>query len=498
MVDKRERSADSGDSGEPGIPKYSFLLLLTFFGVVYAGTLGSYGMFMWDEAEYASIARSVLNGDGFSIEGRPNGYRLPVVPLSSAVVQGLIDGHSDVVAKLPILAFALLALFVVYCPVALVHGRLSGLFAAGFLGMFPSFWTSTAQLMTEIPYLAFHAGAVAFFCLGLLREQRWLYLSWICLGLAMLTRHNALLFGPTAALLTALALVLDRRRVQSAILSRHFLLAPLAALVIVLPWFIRQQVVIGDALAGIRYAASQIPNYKAGVMPWHFYFTGLPDMVSWPLLLGAVVGAGYALRRRDGLGLSCLVAVLVIVGWMTQYEYKALRLATAILPLLAVVAGIAAGRVIAPFLRQRLGATPALMVAGHAVILVFGLNLYHSHQVLTRSVANGFPAFTKAMSWIRQSTRKSEVLMGPNVAQMGWYSDRRCLDLPGDRGTLAKRLRQTDWVVLVNFERGQPKIAEDLARLVTGDDVANGDVKIFESGQFKTILIRADTIHDRL
>jgi hypothetical protein len=37
------------------IRRSAILLLLVFFGAVYATTLNSYGMFMWDEAEYALL-----------------------------------------------------------------------------------------------------------------------------------------------------------------------------------------------------------------------------------------------------------------------------------------------------------------------------------------------------------------------------------------------------------------------------------------------------------
>ena len=251
-------------------------------------------------------------------------------------------------------------------------------------------------------------------------------------------------------------------------------------------------------LAGIWYASRQIPNYKVAVLPWHYYLGALPGMVSWPLFLGVVVGIGYALRRRDGLGLSCLLAAAVIVGWMTQYEYKELRLITAILPLFAVLAGIAAGKVILPFLRRRWGARISVAAVGLAVALAFVLNLQQARGVLRATVALGYPAFTEAMTYIRSNTPEDEIVMGSNVAQMAWYSDRPCLRLPGKRDKLIERLHLADWVVLVDFERSQPAIAGELAGVVTNEDLASGAVRIYDSGQFKTILMRAEAFRGRL
>jgi len=63
-----------------------------FFGFVYLGTIDSYGMFMWDEAEYACLARSISRGQGFSISGKPDPLRPPILPLTGAAVISLSAG----------------------------------------------------------------------------------------------------------------------------------------------------------------------------------------------------------------------------------------------------------------------------------------------------------------------------------------------------------------------------------------------------------------------
>jgi 4-amino-4-deoxy-L-arabinose transferase-like glycosyltransferase len=186
----------------------AILLLLLFFGALYSTTLTAYGMFVWDEAEYASLGRSVLRGEGFAINGKPNSFRLPLLPLSAAASMLLLNSTSDVIVRLPSLFFSLLALFVVYWCVKTQFDRTTGVVAAALLGLFPYFWRSTPFLLTEIPFLAFFTGAVLFFSFGLYRARHFFYWSWLCFGLALSTRYNAVLLAPIIIAFLVLALVL--------------------------------------------------------------------------------------------------------------------------------------------------------------------------------------------------------------------------------------------------------------------------------------------------
>ena len=147
-------------------------------------------MFQWDEAEYATLGRSLLRGDGFSIAGTPNYYRLPVVPAAAAMALALSGGERDAVVLRVTLAFACIALLLVYGFAAAEYGRLTGLAAAALLGMQPAFWESTPFLLTEIPFLAFFGAALFSFHRGLARDPRWLMASAAFAAVALHTRYT--------------------------------------------------------------------------------------------------------------------------------------------------------------------------------------------------------------------------------------------------------------------------------------------------------------------
>src|SRR5258707_8106016 len=99
----------------PAIRAWPIVALLAFFGILYSLTLNSYGMFLWDESEYASIGRSVLRGQGYAISGQLNALRPPILPLAGAAGMWLFgEQFDDVVLRVVSCGFALLALLCAY------------------------------------------------------------------------------------------------------------------------------------------------------------------------------------------------------------------------------------------------------------------------------------------------------------------------------------------------------------------------------------------------
>ena len=470
------------------------IALLSFFGIVYARTLNSGGMFRWDEAEYASIGRSVLRGDGFAISGKPNPLRPPVLPLAGAASMRLAGSTADEVVKRPTLGFSLLALLVVYACAATVYGWETGLAAASLLGVSPGFWISTPLFMTEIPFMACFCGAIVAFHLGLYRDSRFFVLAWACWGLAFLTRYTAVVFAPITVVLIALSLLDGDVRVRQRLFSRAFLLAPIAALILVVPWLVRQQLTFGDALVGMKQASMQLQLFLPDqAMPWYFYPVRLLPMLSPGVAVLAIAGTAWALSQRDRLAIHCLATVALIIAWFSFYRFKEDRQITAVLPLLAIVAGTGLVKFFAP--ARETSRSWALRIV--ALALVFGLNFRATRPALEYRVALGYPGFLRAMHWLSAHAPTDAAVLAANYPQVFWYADRRALDFPDEAG-LRDALRQTEWVVLTNFERGQKAYATALTRLVTTEDTRRGDAAIFRDALFETIVVRSSVLLTRL
>jgi 4-amino-4-deoxy-L-arabinose transferase-like glycosyltransferase len=324
------------------IRAWPIVALLAFFGILYSLTLNSYGMFLWDESEYASIGRSVLRGQGYAISGKLNALRPPILPLAGAASMWLFgEQFDDVVLRVVSCGFALLALLCAYGFAAAGFGRTTGLVAATLLGLSPFFWIFVPYFMSEIPFLAFFAAAVWFFYFGAYQDRRFFPWSWICWALAFLTRYNASLFLPVIALFVSLALWLGGEGTRRRLASRTFFLSPLAALALLLPWLIREYVTFGNPLAGLKQASHQLQDYVPSVsMPRNYYLGRMPFMLSPVIALLFVAGVIWTCWQRDRFALHNVLVAALILAWFSCYRYKEERLVSSALPFIAVVAAV--------------------------------------------------------------------------------------------------------------------------------------------------------------
>lgn len=478
------------------------ILLLLLFGGLYSASLDSHGMFMWDEAEYASISRSVLNGEGFSICGQPNPLRPPVLPLAGAAAALLTGNQSDHILKIAILFFALAALFVLYLGTSEASDRMTGLAAAAFLGMMPAFWQHTSYFLSEIPFLLFFTGAVLFFYLGLYRKVAYLYASWVFFALALLTRYTALLFGPLVIIFIILAWLSPNRAARDRILNRHFFISPFVGMVFLLPWLLRQHFTFGNALTGFQIASGQLSVYLPGItMPWWFYPARLPEMLSCPILLLAIPGLLCIYREKSGLGLHAVVTSVFFLIWFSAFRYKEPRLITGMLPFLSVPAALGLREVQhrLTFLFKQLKKRRALCAIFAGAILPFTLVLNYRAAIPTikTSVALGYPVFTQAMEHLQAVSTRSDLVMGPNAPQICWYANRNVIDFP-EREKLQDDLKKVSWVVITNFERGQKPYAIDLLKKLTQNDLDDHNVFVFRDSRFLTVLIKSEILRHRI
>ena len=473
------------------------MLLLMGFASAYVLALDASQMMIWDEAEYASLGRSLANDGAFTITGDANYYRLPVVPMSSAVAQSAFGDRSNFVARLPTPIFAIACLAWIYFVVARVYDGWSALLAVCLLGSFPAFAESTGRLMTEIPFMFFNTMAISVFVLGFYDDRRWFLVCWAAVGMAFLTRYNAVLLGPMFVLLSFVVALADRERLMVALRSRVFWLSPLIAIAFVFPWLVRQFVQFGDALVGFRYAANQIPNYGDTTMPWTFYWQSLPDMLSWPWLVVVTAGLIASLKRADRFAICMLCCGLVAIGWVQQYGWKEPRLIMATLPVMAMIGAPLLGRLILPLLKRSVETSVALGVVGACVAIVIQFNGFQAYQFLTKTESVGYPSFTRATAWLEQNTPADAVVMGTNSAQLHWHTGRPTRGLPGDEDKLGAALEQADWVVVVDYSPGQPLSALRLLTLISAQDYEDGNAKRFGTGRPSTTVIRAATLRAR-
>ena len=462
--------------------------LLALFGILYSLTLNSYGMFLWDEAEYASIARSLLHGEGFAISGKPNALRPPVLPLAGAASMALFgEQFDDSVLRMVTWAFALLALLLVYGFAAAVYGRGTGLAAATLLGISPLFWIFVPYFLSEIPFLAFFAAAVWLFYLGAYKDRRCFAWSWVCWALAFLTRYTASLFLPVIVLMVALAWWLGGEDTRRRLWSRAFFLSPLSAAPLLLPWFLREYSTFGDPLAGLRKASTQLQVYLPGIsMPWHYYLKRMPALLSPEIAIlfaaGAAVGCMAArplcTAQRPGSGADPRVVQLLPLQGRPDRELGA-----------SLHRG--GGRARTHRGAARLRPRARYVVVGTLLAGFAAVNYRAVRPVFQHTVTLGYPSFLDAMNFLRTHARPGATVVGANFPQIFWYSGLNAVRIP-DEAQLPEALRHSEWMVITNFEPEQQPYVWGLIDLEALTEGPDGSAESFRDDRVFTAVIRSD------
>jgi 4-amino-4-deoxy-L-arabinose transferase-like glycosyltransferase len=462
--------------------------LLVLFGVLYSLTINSYGMFLWDESEYASIGRSVLRGQGFAIAAVPNMLRPPFLPLAGAAAMWLFGGQwDDSILRGTACALALLALLCIYSLGAARFDRTTGLVAAFLLGITPFFWTFVPMFLCEIPFLAFFAAAVWLFYFGIYFDQRCFLWSWISCALAFLTRHTAVLFFPVIFLFVYLAWWGGGSEVRTRIKSRAFLLSPLAGLLLFLPWLAREYITFGDPLAGLKSASHQLQDYMPSAsVPWSYYLRQLPLLLSPEIAAMVAAGIVWALWKRDRFALHNFLVAAFILTWFSCYRYKENRIISSAFPFLVMIAAVALAKATSSLRPATRGMVLGMLLAGSLIV-----NLRATRPVFENTFTLGYPSFVDAMAFLRENAKPGATVLGANFPQIHWYTDLRAINIP-EETALPDALRKSEWVVITNFEPVQKPYVLKMIKLIP--NIPSRESAIFWDKECVTAVTRSDKL----
>ena len=426
---------------------WPFVILLIGCTISLISTINTHEMFIWDEAEYANLAERIATGESYD-----NALRPPLLPLSGSIFYAVL-GDQDLYLKLAVVILGILAVVLLYVLGKKMENGQFGMIAAGSLCFSPSFWQHSTYFLSEVPFILFSSGAILFFIHGIGGSRKSYYLSWLFVGLSFLTRYTALLLGPILIIVFLVHFVIDKSRVFQSLRDKNFWIAPLTAIIVLLPWLFHQQSEHGDLLIGFKIASQQLSVYLTDVrMPWNFYVTNFYKMVGYFLLPLGIVGIYSVIKKKSVLGISSLSIVLFLFIWFSSYRYKELRLITSILPFWSILAAYGYQHISKQWVK--IFRTKLAMLS---FIFVLGITSYlQSETFFTRTVALGYPTLQQAVKWIVANGQKNDRILGASVPQLVWYSKREVHAIPADSEEFFAQCRDVEWVVLVNYEKGQP------------------------------------------
>jgi hypothetical protein len=451
---------------KPAVPEFvAVALLIGFYGFIYFSHIEAYDSLMFDEAGYATMGRTLAleHYYGVDVLGTPESYRPPLFPMMIAA-SFLLFGVSYTMAKVPVILSALALLATVYVLVRKIWGRRTALFAAAMIGAIPLTLNYVVNVLADVPSALFYTLTMLCLYLGIdKRRGAYFYLAWVCFGLTSLVRYNSVLVLPSLAVFVALELALGTLKSADLIRDRAFLLSPLAALLVGLPYLVYLQVTFGDAFIGVRQTAGALAE-EWGRGEWHYYLTHAADLLTEPGCVLVAGGIAWVLYRRDRFGRYLLVWIAVPLVYFSFQPLKDSRLVITIGPPLAMLAAHLACDIWETPLLSRSKASKwlRLLVPAALVVLMFHDGYGEARHRFQSVRAVGYPSLQEAGQWFQEFTAEDAIIMTASQPGHHWYSYRGTVSYPTDIEQFIAVAREADYVVLDDYERKQPSYVPHL------------------------------------
>jgi 4-amino-4-deoxy-L-arabinose transferase-like glycosyltransferase len=267
------------------------LWLLILIGVLLRALLIMHGAKQLDDPDnYIPLARSLANGEGFQLNGRPTAYRPPLYPLALAPLVAVSAGN--IFWRIAIFHLALGGATVLLTALAAEGSGLSrprSLIAAAITACDPVLVAQSRSVMTETPAAFLVAAALA----GLgVRGWGGPIMGGAFLGLAALCRPSLLAGACLVVAGSCFALPggIGQRLLRGALIA-------LALLGVLLPWAIRNALVFGEPIwttshGGYTLALANNPIYYRDVLdgPPGSIWTGHDQWNWWDSVNRATAG----------------------------------------------------------------------------------------------------------------------------------------------------------------------------------------------------------------
>ncbi len=464
-----------------------FILLLFVFGFFYFQNLGAYHMFMWDEAEYASLGRSLVTDQTYNINNHPHALRPPALPLLNAVSFSIF-GVGDASSKIPIVLLALLSLCVIYFVMFKEFNEKIALASSFFLGTIPLYLKHLGNNLAEIPFIFFYIFSVFMFYYALKDNKKYFYPAWIFFGAALMTRYNGLLIPISVAVYGLLIFVKSQNKkkyLKDLYSSKHFFLAPVIALLLMSPWYIYQYLAFGTPLKGLIMSSGQLAAWATvvGGASNYIYLLWLPNLVSLPVFLLSLIGMIYVFAKRNSFLSYLMLNLLIVLVYFSLQPSKDPRFMTQLMPFFAIFAAVGLFNVLYPWLCRDINKKIVFAVLTISMAYVGFVNYSNAAAAYESSSAIGYPSLIQASSYVESTTNANHVIVGASIPQYYWYTERVTHGYPKEEQDLFDFLSETEvsYLLLNNYERNQPQYVMQL--FAKGFFTDEGTLRYIEDAQ---------------
>jgi 4-amino-4-deoxy-L-arabinose transferase-like glycosyltransferase len=317
---------------------------LLLFPNLYKGSLGGY-----DDALYAHEAKQMLlTGDWWTI--RYNGllnFEYPPMFVWLEALSMKLMGISDFAAKFPSALAGLLTIVLVFCIARMWSEEFWLPVASGWVLMLTQYFLKySMHAMTDVPFTFFFTLAIYLYMLGL-RRHRFVILSGLAVGLAILTRS---ILGILPIVVIAGHWVWARPPLP----RRYAFYGLIVALVAPAVWYASEYRLYGDQFLTNHFsfisgkAFSGAPRGSWKVLRDLLEYPWLLVRLYWPWLPLMLVGLATQVKKmvqyREKLATLLVMWVFAVIIPFSLADAKVLRYIMPVFPAFALLSAVPASR----------------------------------------------------------------------------------------------------------------------------------------------------------
>lgn len=330
-------------------PRVAPLLLAALALFLFLLNLGGYDLWPADEPRYAQVAREMLHSGDWLVP-RVNGEtyleKPPLLMWCQAALSLPFGDVNEWTARMPSAIAGAATVVITYLLALRLFGAGTAWWSAIILLTMQRFWWQARTGQIDMLLTAFLLGAL--YALWRWHEERrpgWLVLVYSCMAAGLLAK------GPPAAVFILLFIFAFYWRDQPSRRATHWVIGTLAAVAVMLAWYLPARLMAGHApeeavQAGIaeNIFRNTIGRLFLGVSkaqwPWYYVETIPADILPWTLLLPWALP--WFWRNRNASAMHRLLWCWVVPA-LIFFSMSVGKRAIYILPLFPVFAIIIAG-----------------------------------------------------------------------------------------------------------------------------------------------------------
>jgi len=325
--------------------RLTLLAFIVAYGIIVSIDLG-YMAIQWDETPH--LLGGLLLSRGQLQEYVPVGAFYPPMYDILTTFYFWILGATTFASRLVAVTFGLLSIWIVFEYAYRLYGAREAIVASILLALMPGFVYMNRMTLIETMLMFFFSASLLLFFLWMRTGSRkMLLLSGAAMGLAILTKYQAVFIG---LIMLVSILLLHRERISSKL--GKLLLVAIIASAVFLPWvFFLASQNYADEMLGNWFYAVQVGNEERQLYSTRFpvpifYLIEItypyPHVhpISLPIYLFALAGIGLFLWRRKTEDKITLLWFLIIYLVFTIIPNRNWRYVTPAFPALAVFASV--------------------------------------------------------------------------------------------------------------------------------------------------------------